>query len=304
MSVYKIDINSKKEELDDFYSLYVESFPDLCIWKGIKIVNLGDYLTPSKDIKQFMSDIDYLFRGLGMIIYYTHNNDVITSISLITIDEKDKCLITVNYLCGNQSTRDEKINGMPQGLYLLDYIFKTFKNTVILIEPATEGLIEYYTKFRQPEFPYDKKNLKETFNYLIYGNLNTLNELCFSKIFRSINLINKLITILQFDSITDLYRKTSNLQTLKEKLITKLDFLIKTKQLESNYYEQILEKIIGIQYYDIDDILIVANEFKRGSTKKQNTVLGGKNKTKKERKYKKIKNRKYKTKKYKTKKFK
>ena len=44
MTVIKIDNKSTREEIQHFYDLYVESFSDLCIWKGDKIVNLGEYL--------------------------------------------------------------------------------------------------------------------------------------------------------------------------------------------------------------------------------------------------------------------
>jgi hypothetical protein len=48
MTVIKIDNKSTREEIQHFYDLYVESFSDLCIWKGDTIVNLGEYLEPTK----------------------------------------------------------------------------------------------------------------------------------------------------------------------------------------------------------------------------------------------------------------
>lgn len=114
MSVFKIDDKSTIIEIDDFYHLYIESHKDLCIWKDSKgnhhqVINLYEYIKPSKDTKIFAEDIYFVVRGLGMTIYYTHNNDVITSIALVTIDEKSGCYAKINYICGNQTTRHEKI---------------------------------------------------------------------------------------------------------------------------------------------------------------------------------------------------
>ena len=75
-------------------------------------------------------------------------------------------------------------------------------------------------------FPYDGKWLNETFGFLVFGNLSHLRENCFRTIFRSLNLINGLVRTLQFKSLNELYENTNSLTTLKDKLITKLDFLI------------------------------------------------------------------------------
>lgn len=266
MSVLKIDSNSTRQEIEDFHNLYVESYPDLCIWNGHKIVDLDEYLKPSKNIDVFTQDIVFIIKSLGFIIYYTHNEDYIMSISFVQIDEPSKCFLTIKYLCGNQKTRNEKIAGKSQGIYLLDYIFNIYIGLVILIEPATPGLVEYYVNYKTPSFSYYENNFNETFNFLVYGNLRTLKENCFRKIFRSINIINKLSSTLQFDSLNDLYSRTNNLSDLKNKLIIKLEHLIKTKQIKPDYYEQILDNIINIKYYDIHDILIASDEFIRNPT--------------------------------------
>jgi hypothetical protein len=267
MSVFKIDDKSTSEEIDDFYNLYVESFSDLCMWKGIQIINLDDFITPSSNKKIFIDSLESTTIGLGIIIYYTHNDDVITSIAFVEIEEPTKCYVKIKYLCGNINTKNEKINGKSCGINMLDYIFSIYNNSVILIEPATPGLIKYYVDYKTPDFPYSKRDLEETFNYLIYGNLRLLREGCFIKIFKSIYLIDKLSHILQFKSITDLYDKTNNVTDVKEKLITKLDFLVKTKQMKATYYEQLMNNIMSIQFYDIQDILLLSNEYKSGTEK-------------------------------------
>lgn len=293
MSVFKIDSNSTREEIKDFYNLYVEAFKDLCIFNGKRVIHLDEYIKPSQNISEFFSDVEFTTKGLGIIIYYTHNDDVVTSIALIDIDNINRCFATVKFLCGNQNTKDEKINGKSQGKNMLDFIFSTYSQYVILIEPATSGLINYYTSYRKPSFPYDKLGLQETYNFLVYGNLRILNEECFESHFRSIKMINILVNMLKFTSIDDLYSKTHSVADLKDKLRTKLEFLIKTKQLDPQYYEQILDKILGIQYYDIDQILIESSEFIRGisssSVSKSYTKSGGRKnkKSKKQRKNKK-----------------
>jgi len=263
MSIYKIDSNSTREEIVDFYHLYVEGFDDLCMWKGQKIINLGDFIQPTREIETFTEDVKYTTKGIGFIIYYTHNDDVITSIAFVDVDNMANCFVKITYLCGNQSTKDEKINGKTQGINMLDFIFTSYKDYIILIEPATPGLISYYTKYKKPCFPYDKAGLQETFNYLVYGNLRKLPEICFTNIFRSMKYIDSLVKLLKFSSINDLYSKTHNINSLERKIFTKLDFLVKTKEVDPHYYEQIIDKITGIQYYDIQDIIMKSIKFER-----------------------------------------
>lgn len=258
--MYKIDNNSTIDEIKNFYHLYVKGFNDLCIWKGKKIINLDDFIAPTPKIDSFILNVKSTTEDIGFIIYYTHNDDVITSIAFVDIDVNN-CFVKIYYLCGNQSTRDEKINGKTQGINMLDFIFTTYKDHIILIEPATPGLIKYYTEYKKPCFPYN--NLQETYNFLVYGNLRMLRENCFANIFRSIKLIHSLLKFLKFSSIDNLYSNTHNIISLKEKLITKLDFLVKTKELNPDYYEQIMDKIIGIQYYDISDIIMKSIKFER-----------------------------------------
>jgi hypothetical protein len=275
--VMKIDQNSNRYEVEDFYSLYVESFKNLCIWKGEKIINLGEYLKPSSDINEFIEDLIFVIRGLGLIIYYTHNDDVITSIAFVEIEPLSKCYVKLKFLCGNQETREEtrSESGKTQGINMLDFIFNTYKDSLILIEPATPALVGYYTKYKKPSFPYDPSMLKETHNFLIYGNLSHLRENCFRMIFRSMNIIDNMVNTLYFNSINDLYQNTNSLTTLKDKLITKLDFLVKTKQMKPHYYEQILQKIIDIKFYDIEDILLFSKSLKNSSSESYLSTKSG-----------------------------
>lgn len=295
MSIYKIDNATTREEIEDFYNLYVESFRDLCVWKGDIVINLAEYIEPSKDIGVFIEGLDVTINGLGNTIYYTHNDDVITSIAFVEIDEKTRCFVKINFLCGNQTTREDKINGKSQGTYMLDYIFDLYKDYIILIEPATPQLISYYVKYKKPCFPYDKSGLLETNKYLIYGNLRMLPEICFAKIFKSINIINKLTNSLQFKSTNDLYLKTNNLSELRAKLITKLDYLVKKGEFRADYYEQTLDSIMLIKYYDIEQIILESYEFERNtssSSKSASLTYGGKKQNLSKRKIKKRKTKK------------
>ena len=280
MSIYKIDSSSDNDDIKKFYHLYVEAFNDLCVWKENLIVDLGEYIKPSKNIGVFLDDIDFLTRALGIIIYYSHNDKVVTSIAFVDEDNISDCFVTVKYLCGNQSTKGEKINGKSQGINMLDFIFKAYKNNVILIEPATKELIPYYTNYKQPQFPYNELGLRETFGFLIYGDLSKLSEICFEKIFRSVKTIISLVRILHFSSINDLYSNTNNVGNLKDKLVAKLEHLIKTKQIQSNYYDQIINKIKVIQYYDISEIIVEYVEYNsyilQNDSIKTNTKSGGK----------------------------
>lgn len=295
MSVYKIDIHSSMEQVEHFYSLYVESYKDLCLWKGKTIINLGEYVKPTLNKNEFIEDLNYVIKGLGIIIYYTHNDDVITSIAFVEIESLAKCYVKIKFLCGNEATRDEirKETGESQGRHMLDFLFNIYRNSVILIEPATPSLIPYYTKYNKPSFPYDPNTLKETYGFLVFGNLSYLSEICFPTIFRSINMIKNMINILQFESINDLYKNTNSLTTLKDKLITKLDYLVKTKQMKPHYYEQILQKIIDIKFYDIEDILLFSKKFERNGLREKELVerpiTGGKKRVKRNKRTKKQK---------------
>jgi len=256
MSIYIIDKNSTVDEIEDFYSLYIESFPNLCIWNNHQIINLADYLSPNVNLKTFISEINIVVRELGITIYYTHNDDQITSIAFVEMEPIENCYVEVKFLCSNQLTKQ---SSPSQAANLLDYIFEYYRGKVILIEPASPKLIPYYTKTRTPSFPYSSPYfLHETYGRLVFGRLTILKESCFYKIFRSLNTINKLVKTLYFNSLSDLYSNTHNLSSLKDKLITKLDYLVKTtKEVNPMYYEQILNMIIdGIKFYDIEDIIM------------------------------------------------
>jgi hypothetical protein len=83
-----------------------------------------------------------------------------------------------------------------------------------------------------------------------------------------------LIKTLYFNSLSDLYNNTHNLSSLKEKLITKLDYLVKTKEVNPMYYEQILSQIIdGIKFYDIEDIIMARRNI---PTPSERALSGGK----------------------------
>jgi hypothetical protein len=274
MSINIIDKNSTADEIEDFYALYIESFDNLCIWNGQQIINLADYLRPNVNLKTFISDIDIVLRELGITIYYTHNDDQITSIAFVEMEPMENCYVELKFLCSNQSTKQSEQSEPSQATNLLDYIFDYYRGKVILIEPASPKLIPYYTKTRKPSFPYTPDFLRETYGRLVFGRLTTLKESCFYKIFRSLNTINKLIKTLYFNSLSDLYNNTHNLSSLKEKLITKLDYLVKTKEVNPMYYEQILSQIIdGIKFYDIEDIIMARRNI---PTPSERALSGGK----------------------------
>ena len=170
-------------------------------------------------------------------------------------------------------------------------MFHIYNDYVILIEPATPALIPYYTKYKKPNFPYTGKNRIETYNYLVYGNLTRLKEICFEKIFNSMRIIKKLKENLKFKSLEDLYNMTSDLVSLKEKLHHQLVFLIRTKQLNRTSYEELNKLIDEINYYDIDDIIITSRGFDSRSMAIGATSSGGK----KSKGLKQMKKRKHKT---------
>ena len=314
MSVSRIDNTSDNNEirkLRKFHTLYIKSFKDLCMWYDKKtgineqIINLAEYIKYETSFARFLLELQFMTNNLGKVIYYTDNELVITSIAVVDEDKINNCSIVIKYLCGNQSTKDELINGKKQGINMLDFIFDTYgEHSVIRIEPATEGLITYYTSYKKPIFPYDKLGLEETSHYLIYGNLMLLKEECFKYIFRSIQSIDSLMKKLKFESIDDLYLHTNDVASLKHKLITKLEFLIRTKEIDPYFYEQILDKILSIQYYNIDEILMKSREFitsMRSNNMRTSSIVslaqtGGKNKKSKSKKSKSKKSKKSKSK--------
>lgn len=279
--VYTLDSHSTEDEIEDFYTMYIESFKDLCIYQGQQIIDLADYLSPTGSFRKFTSELDIVIRELGIIIYYTHNNDIITSIAFVEMEPREKCYVEIKFLCNNQLVRPSSPMGEKSAATsLLDYIFDLYNDKVILIQPATPELIPYYTKYRKASFPYSSNDLKETFGYLVFGKITRLKESCFGKIFISIKIINDLVQMLNFKSINDLYNNTHDLNSLKEKLITKLDYSVKTtKEIKPIYYEKILDKIInGIKFYDIGDIIDYSIQSKKQSTPATGSVSGGRKK--------------------------
>ena len=164
---------------------------------------------------------------------------------------------------------------------MLDYLFHKYRNSVILIEPATPKLIPYYVKYKKPSFPYEEaKNKRETYNFLVYGNLSRLNEACFEKIFNSIRIIQKLKDKLKFKSLDDLYYMTDDVDLLKEKLHLQLVFLIKTNQMNRSNYEELNKLIREINYYDIGNIIMTSRTFERENTLSPGATISGGKKSK------------------------
>lgn len=292
MEILKIDIDSTPFSKRVFYNLYMKSFNDLCIWKGKKIINLNNEgIEVSSDYNEFLDNIQVIL-DLGTVIYYTRNSGVITSIALVKEKSHD-CFTEIQFLCGNQTTKDIKINGKSQGNYMLDFIFETYRHSIIIIRPATSELIPYYVKYRRPNFPYN--DLGETKGYLIYGDLEILPKECFAVIFTSIRIINNLVKYLDYSSITDLYYGTSNVINLKQKLLSKLDSDKITISMNDNYYQQIKNFINNIEYYDIDNIIRVSNSFSSSSVSSGGKIYKKnikQNKTMKQKKQRKNKKRK------------
>jgi len=274
MSIYNINSRSDEEEIIDFYNLYVESYQNLCIYKDKQIINLSEYIPFTTNIQKFIEDIHFITNALGFIIYYTHNDDVITCLACVTIENISNCYITINYLCGNIQTKGITTNGKSQGYNMLDFIFQTYNNYVILIEPANVELITYYTKYKLPCFPVDSKNLKETNNYLVYGNLTRLNENCFEKIFNSIKNIKKLEKDFGYASLDEVYLGTNDLASLKYKLREKLLSKFEEKKIDMSKLRQLNQVIVNLKYYDIDEIIITGSNSQRQQN--QQRLTGGK----------------------------
>lgn len=274
MNIIIIDTNSTDKDIDLFIELYKKSYNDLCIYNGRRIIDLSEYIS-NKNYNVIKQDMNFLLHDLKYNIYYTHNENVITCIAII--DLNDSCFTIVNYLCGNQTTRNNKINGKSQGYNMLDFIFSKFKNNIILIEPASLHLISYYVNYKKPSFPYEEDKLNETNGFLLYGNLSFLKEECFKKIFNSIRYIDQLIKNLRFSDLHDLYNNTSNLKELKHKLYTVLRLLNQRGFITSyDEFKSIHNIIDKIKYYDIDDI--ITSSLKKGGSKYHSKRLKRKNK--------------------------
>jgi hypothetical protein len=265
MSIFTVNNTSSIDEIIYFYNLYSKSYSKLCIYNGKQIVDLSEYLSNISNETKFIEDVKFIVEEIELVIHYTHNNNVITCISFIEKDNINNCYVIIKFLCGNIDTREIKIDGKSQGNYMLDYIFREYKDSVILIEPASRELIPYYTKYKKPSFPYKGKNIEETYNFLIYGNLSRLNEKCFEKIFNSIRIIKNLEEKLNFHSINDLYDRTNDIETLKMKLNTKLVYLIRIKEIPSKKFNELNHLINSINYYNIDDLIIASRGFETKS---------------------------------------
>jgi hypothetical protein len=77
MSVFTINNSSSTDEIIDFYDLYSESYSKLCIHNGKQIIDLSEYLSNTSNETKFIEDVKFVVEGLGLIIHYTHNDDVI-----------------------------------------------------------------------------------------------------------------------------------------------------------------------------------------------------------------------------------
>ena len=224
-----LDKKSSEQDYNNFIIQYDKNNKDLCLKKnGIKTQN----------IYQFIDRNYNFFKNFNYMIYYILKNNKIMAFCLIEDDTKHK-IINVILLCS--SNEKIKINNISLGKYLLNIIYNTFvkKEYLILIQPATDELIPYYKKWKNPSF--DK--LDETYGQLIYGNLKSKSNETLSYIFSSLVNINMLKKYLNLNINTN---KINNLDELKEIFRTKLH--INNKLYSNSEKDQLSRKIDNLTY--------------------------------------------------------
>ena len=227
-----LDKDCSEDEYNEFLMQYNENNKDLCLKKNEKKTqNIFQFITESYN-ENFWKLFDYK-------IYYILKNKKIMAFCLINDNIIDK-IVEVTLLCS--STEKKFINGISLGKYLLNIIYEHFvekQNYLMKIQPATDDLIPYYKGWKTPSFDDD---LKETYGYLIYGNLETASNKTLNILFKSLILINLLQEYLKTN--ININRMT-NLENLKNIFKKELD---KTKNYSNKQKIQLLNKIDTIKY--------------------------------------------------------
>lgn len=173
ISFEKVDLH-QHGNLSMFQFMYEESKSSLCIDKfGVQ---MDDYLLREAFERKEQNNLYNIDQ-----ILYLHNGSIILAFAVIYSNTSK--VIVLDILCSN-STNKNKFNGKYLGVYLLDNIYETYNKThIIKIHPANENVKEYYLKWKNPALK--DETYYETGKYLIYGDLQNIDESNWRDIFMS-----------------------------------------------------------------------------------------------------------------------
>jgi len=243
----KIDLSIvDKVTFDNFIKDYYDNKNDeeMCINPNTNIQTqiLGEYIKNEYEtMKQFPYVIYYL---------YIPNNRKIVAFAVIEHGSNKEKINTLLLLCSN-SDKKLKMEGKALGIYLLDDIYKNYvidKKEILIIQPATDNLIQYYIKWKSPSLPLKKFN---TYGYLVYSfNIDNITDEHFSYLISDLNIFTNVCNYLKIDKKTIISIKDNSER--QKKLLE----ILKNEKNDFNESQKLqLENLISnIKYYTSEDI--------------------------------------------------
>jgi len=156
--------------------------------------------------------------------------------------------------------------GMPLGMYLLDYIFMNYAdpNYLLVLEPASSGLVTYYKKWKTPLLPDSYYEKDKTYEKLVFGDIANVTEENAPELMEDFKKIDELLYKLKINK--EEYAKVAK---KKEFLRTK----IKKSQYEEDYKGFLMSHLDEIDVFSYD-------KFISDIMKKQRPVKSSQKKTK------------------------
>lgn len=207
--VKKYDISEwSDEDFINFTRIYTKNKGSLCINPK-----------SNEQILDFTKDIDYLqtLKKRGLLkpteyyFYFYLNGEVIISIALIKLFRDD--MYELEKLCSHKTRYKYKDRSI--GYYLLDEIYSDFAkdNKVLLIRPAMDSLVYYYTRWKVPSV-----NLLPL-GYIIYSHSFLRDNQIETLFFGDILFIKKNILPADKEEVEHLLSSGRPLEHVKKELI-------------------------------------------------------------------------------------
>ena len=205
----KYDISEwSDEDFINFTSIYTKNNDSLCINPK-----------SNEQILDFMNDIDYLqtLKKRGLLkptkyyFYFYINEEVIISIALINLFRND--MYELEKLCSHKTRYKYKDRSI--GYYLLDELYSDFAkdNKVLLIRPAMDSLVYYYTRWKVPSV-----NLRPL-GFLIYSHSFLRDNQIETLFFGHILFIKENILPADKEEVEHLFSSERPLEDVKKELI-------------------------------------------------------------------------------------
>ena len=264
--IFNVSEHKYHHDFDEIADLFEKSEKKLCMRRGEKAIDLYEYFDKRGGFR-----CDY--------VYYIKNekNREIIAFAFIKKYEGGQNIYTVSILCSH--TEKYELDDEKAGIFLLNKIYDDFVSKgkgVLRIEPATEHLIPYYTKWKTPSYSPFNSEAVDTTNYLLYfENIDNITDEMLYELVFELNLLR--------------FVKKNIPGIDSSSFVSKKELEERIEAIEKDGIKQQLKNILrGIKYFTIEEYRNHIGQFENNIR----AIEGGKRKSRKKKKYLKRKSRK------------